>query len=176
MPPIACEISGSNRKYLQGKVENIFPAEGNASCLETSGRKKMPVAQRSNPVRSEVRHSKTVLVVEDEPLVCAATCEVLQDAGYRVIHAGTAAEAGEVLSSYGTNVDLLLCDAVLPDGNGIALSRKLRAEYPDMQTLLASGYPLATLFGEFRVLERQILPKPYSASHLLATVRRALVE
>ncbi len=131
--------------------------------------------QDSPQGRSGSQRLKTVLVVEDEALVCEVTCEVLHDAGYAVLHAASAAEAREVLSNYGTKVDLLLCDAVLPDENGVALSRRLRDQYPEMHTLLASGYPSATLSGELPMVEHQILAKPYSAAYLIAAVRNALI-
>lgn len=109
-------------------------------------------------------------------MVCEVTCEVLQDAGYRVLHAASAAEARALLSSCGRRVDLLLCDAVLPDENGIALSQNLSDQYPGMHTLLASGYPPASLRSQLPVLDRQILTKPYSAANLISAVRSALAQ
>ena len=40
-------------------------------------------------------HKLTVLVVEDEELVCEVTCDVLEHSGYRVLRARSASEARE---------------------------------------------------------------------------------
>jgi DNA-binding response OmpR family regulator len=133
---------------------------------------KVPVhCDESQPPRNNRPSRKTVLVVEDEAFVRESTCEVLQSAGYRVLQAGDAAEARAVFCNSGTPVDLLLCDAVLPDENGISLARVLRWQSPGLRTLMASGYPRSVLQDQFEVSDkRQVLSKPYSASLLLAEV------
>jgi two-component system, cell cycle sensor histidine kinase and response regulator CckA len=127
------------------------------------------------PPQESRRPRKTVLVVEDEAFVRESTCEILQNAGYRVLQAGTAAEAKAVFSNANAPVDLLLCDAVLPDENGIALADVLRWQAPGLRTIMASGYPRSVLWEEFKVSNlRQVLSKPYSARLLLAQVEAAL--
>jgi hypothetical protein len=129
----------------------------------------------SQPTQEMGRPGKTVLVVEDEAFVRESTCEILQNAGYRVLQAGSAAEAKDVFSNANTPVDLLLCDAILPDENGIALADVLRWRSPSLQTIVASGYPRSVLWSEFKVSDLpQVLSKPYSASLLLAVVKEAL--
>lgn len=130
--------------------------------------------ERQPPQESE-RPRKTVLVVEDEAFVRESTCEILQNAGYSVLQAGTAAEAKNLFLNANAPIDLLLCDAVLPDENGVVLADVLRWQSPGLQTIVASGYPRSVLWNEFEVSNlRQVLSKPYSASLLLARVEAAL--
>ena len=117
----------------------------------------------------------TVLVVEDEAFVREGTCEVLQGAGYRVVQAANAAEARQVFSDTSTPIDLLVCDAVLPDSNGMHLAQLLHWQSPRLRTIVASGYPRSVLRDQFRLAdEYQVLSKPYSASVLLAKVEALL--
>lgn len=136
-----------------------------------------PFAQRGDihSRQSYLRRQKTVLVVEDEVLVRMSTCEILESAGYRVLQAGNAAEARQIFISERTPVDLLLCDAVLPDESGMSLACVLRWRSPGLRTIVASGYPRSFLRDQFELSEkRQILPKPYSAPLLLAKVAALL--
>ena len=129
----------------------------------------------SQTTRESERPWKTVLVVEDEAFVRESTCEILQNAGYRVLQAGTAGEAKNLFLNANAPIDLLLCDAVLPDENGVALADVLRWRSPGLQTIVASGYPRSVLWNEFKVSNVcQVLSKPYSASLLLAQVKAAL--
>ena len=114
---------------------------------------------------------KTVLVVEDEAFVRESTCEILQNAGYRVLQASNAADARSVFLSAGTQIDLLLCDAVLPDENGLSLARILRWKSLGLRTLTVSGYPRSVLLEQFELSPQGlVLNKPYCASVLLATI------
>ena len=121
------------------------------------------------------RLGKTVLVIEDEAFVRESTCEILRSAGYHVLQAANAVEARRVFSSATTPIDLLVCDAVLPDTNGMCLAQLLRWHSPRLRTIIASGYPRSVLRDQFRLADQpQVLSKPYSASLLLAHVKALL--
>jgi CheY-like chemotaxis protein len=93
----------------------------------------MPDAQTS------ARAAKTILVVEDEAFVCEVTCDILKHCGYRVLRAEDAATAKKLFSRYSDQIDLLLCDAVLPDENGMSLADTLRRRCPTLKLIFASG-------------------------------------
>src|SRR5580700_4654476 len=74
---------------------------------------------------SEWSGPETILLVEDEAFVRAATAEVLESAGYRLVIAGSAAEALEAYRTCSLPVDLLLADIVMPGMNGRELATEL---------------------------------------------------
>jgi DNA-binding response OmpR family regulator len=67
-----------------------------------------------------------VLVVEDNALVTSATRILLEDAGFRVSTAATVAEAQAICQSDAPEVILL--DLRLPDGDGLALIKRVHEE------------------------------------------------
>jgi CheY-like chemotaxis protein len=72
------------------------------------------------------RDSAHVLVVEDNALVTSATRILLEDAGFRVSTAGRVAEAYAICQS--DPPDVILLDLRLPDGDGLTLLNRLRAD------------------------------------------------
>src|SRR5580692_13045576 len=83
---------------------------------------------------------ETILLVEDEAFVRNATAEVLESAGYRLVVAGSAAEALMAYRSCSRPVDLLLADIVMPGKDGRELATELENFYPRARVLFMSGY------------------------------------
>ena len=68
----------------------------------------------------------TILVVEDDPELQEVLALNLQNAGYRVLRAGTTRQAEALMNA--TVPQLLLLDWMLPDTPGLSFARKLRSE------------------------------------------------
>jgi DNA-binding response OmpR family regulator len=120
-------------------------------------------------VRVNPECGRTVLVVEDDRFVREAACEVVRESGFDVITAESAAAAQACFFFDAERVDAVLCDAMLPDGSGVELCRRLVAENPALRVILASGYPLqlTAMFEE----KFHFMSKPYSGELLMAALR-----
>jgi two-component system response regulator EvgA len=69
---------------------------------------------------------KSVLLVDDHPVIRAALKLVLEREGFKLIH--EAASVGEALTILREHsVDLLILDLVMPGGNGLDLLERIRA-------------------------------------------------
>jgi two-component system cell cycle sensor histidine kinase/response regulator CckA len=109
----------------------------------------------------------TVLVVDDEPVIRSLVTEVLQGEGHSVYSAGCGTQALSLFQSHG-EIDLLISDVTMPEMDGPALAKRLRAERPGLPVLLMSG---STQSGQ--VSSRfEFLSKPFSITELLTRVRR----
>lgn len=112
-----------------------------------------------------------VLVVDDEPLVRAATAAALVDRGYRVEEAENG-EAAWALIEGGARPDLIVTDHLMPGLSGVELAQRLRARTPSIPVLLLSGY------AEVEVVPADLprLAKPFRQEALveaLEALRRA---
>jgi two-component system KDP operon response regulator KdpE len=114
----------------------------------------------------------SVLVVEDEPHMRRFLRASLTSNGYRVLEAGTMAEAGLLATSH--NPELYLVDLGLPDGDGIDLTKSLRAW---------TSAPVIVLSARGRELDKvaaldagadDYLTKPFGVGELLARLRVAI--
>jgi signal transduction histidine kinase len=83
--------------------------------------------------------SRTVLVVDDDPLVAAGAAAMLEDLGHTVIQASSGREALALVQS-DREIDLVLTDHAMPEMTGVELARRLRQLRPDLPVVLATGY------------------------------------
>src|SRR5918993_1409466 len=82
-----------------------------------------------------------VLVVDDEPALVELVAEVVRtmNPDVRVLTAATLAEAEKVLNSQ--DVQVLVTDVHLPDGDGTALLPILRSRQPTARAIVITGKP-----------------------------------
>jgi two-component system, cell cycle sensor histidine kinase and response regulator CckA len=116
---------------------------------------------------------ETVLVVEDEPSLRELERLMLEDAGYEVLTAATAAEA--LLVAADNVIDLLVVDVVLPGMSGPQLVEELRARGCDLPTVFISGYGADEVSSRgISGARTAVLEKPFHPELLLRRVRDVL--
>jgi PAS domain S-box-containing protein len=81
----------------------------------------------------------TVLAVDDDSLVLMNTAAMLEDLGHTVFEAISGKEALSILRS-GQAVDLVVTDQAMPYMTGAQLAEAIRAEWPDLPIIVATGY------------------------------------
>ena len=113
----------------------------------------------------------TVLVVEDEKPLNNLARTILSNNGYTVLTAFNGQEALKVLAN--NSVDIMLSDIIMPGMNGYQLAELVRQRYPRIKIQLVSGYDnnmdLTSVDSE---LQRRLLPKPYTSTQLLTSIRQ----
>jgi CheY-like chemotaxis protein len=115
-----------------------------------------------------------VLVVEDEALVRMLAIDYLQDGGFKVDAAASATEAINKLGLIPGGVDAAVIDIALPDRKGDALVREIRALYPSLPIVVATGHNwehIRALLSSDKNLV--VVEKPYSGRDLLEALQKA---
>jgi DNA-binding response OmpR family regulator len=112
-----------------------------------------------------------LLVVDDDPAICQIYEEVLTGVGYDVTTAGSCAQAMEKMDSLKGEVQVLLVDLGLPDGDGADFVRDSGLKYGSRPTMYVSGWT-----DEFWQLQDVpgrwlIMRKPVPIKKLLAAVK-----
>lgn len=134
--------------------------------------KEEAVSAERLPARSK-HGSETILVVEDEDEVRSLTYEFLKSAGYSVLTAKDGVEALEVSEGFGSSIQLLLTDIVMPRMRGTELAQKLKASFPSLRVVYMSGY-LEQDTCSWEILEKAfVLQKPFSRDMLLRQIGEA---
>jgi nitrogen-specific signal transduction histidine kinase len=117
--------------------------------------------------------NEVILVVEDDELVRRLARRVLTRHGYTVYEAPDG-DLGEVLAAE-HEPDLVLTDMVMPKMGGGELAQRLRARFPRLPIVYMSGYVGHVMPQPDRLTDgADFLQKPFTASGLLAAVRKLL--
>ncbi len=127
----------------------------------------------NEPDDKEVWGSGRILVVEDEDMVRAVAERALVRQGYTVETASDGEEGLELFAD-GKRYDLILSDVVMPNMDGPAMARELRAKYGDMKILFMSGYAEEQLRESINLDNVYFIPKPFSVQQISEAVRNAL--
>jgi CheY-like chemotaxis protein len=116
--------------------------------------------------------TRSLLLVEDDPLVRATLAEALTDAGFEVIEAEDAESALDLIAARGDLV-VLLTDINLPGADGFTLASAARRLRPGLPVVYASGGtreadPARALKGA------GFLAKPFSVSSAVQALEGAI--
>jgi DNA-binding response OmpR family regulator len=113
-----------------------------------------------------------ILLVEDETLIQMLAAEFVEELGFSAEVAGSASAAKSRLADLKGEVAAALVDIGLPDASGDVLVSELRAVYPELPIVVASGHSEAALRERFRD-QRAIgfLSKPYSLEQMRSAFR-----
>ncbi len=117
---------------------------------------------------------RTLLVVDDDPMVRKLEVAILGQHGYKVLEAEGAAEALQVADET-PKIHLLITDLSMPEVSGLELTRRFLLVHPNTPVLMVSGsLPLLHARSE-GVLDRfDFLAKPFHFNELLHKVRTLL--
>src|ERR1700736_3111337 len=114
-----------------------------------------------------------LLVVDDEPSILTTLQKALSLEGYAVDVAGGIKIAEEKLKK--RSYDLSLFDVQLPDGSGLDLLEKVRAQKLDTPILMMSGHAtIDTAVKATRLGALNFLEKPLNTDALLIAVETAI--
>jgi len=82
--------------------------------------------------------NEKVIVVDDDELVRSGLALNLERAGFEVFTASDSRGVQDVLNA--RDIDLVLCDLVLGDENGMDILRSLQASNPDVSVVIITGH------------------------------------
>jgi CheY-like chemotaxis protein len=172
---------GLSTAYSIVKSHNGFVDVDSEAGEGTTFRVYLPVAtssdRRRGPAASgELREGQgeLILVVDDETFILDTARQTLEDAGYRVMTAQGGQAAIDVMERNGDAVEAVITDLRMPEMTGFELIRALRADFPDLPIIAASGMADGRTDDAVDAGAQTFLAKPFTAEKLQATLQDVL--
>ncbi|MCE9528728.1 MAG: response regulator [Planctomycetales bacterium] len=119
------------------------------------------------------RKSPSILVVDDEPDICANLQDILSECGYRVDTATSGSDALKLLDD--GHYDVALLDLKMPGMNGVELYREIKRRSSSTVGVIISAY--ASTSSAEDALEAgawKILSKPVDIVHVMECIDEAM--
>ena len=114
---------------------------------------------------------RTVLLVEDEPLLLEALRLLLEAEGYRVLEAGDGVSALEIFEAKHDAIDVVVADVGLPRLGGWQTFQRMKKIDPGVSAILTSGFLPASRRAEYSASGvKASIRKPYSAEELIRRI------
>jgi DNA-binding response OmpR family regulator len=117
-------------------------------------------------------HMRTILVVDDEPIVRDVVVRYLERDGYRTVTAGDGTRARELLEA--EEPDLVVLDVMLPGLDGLELCRWIRSRSSLPVIMLTARGEEADRIVGLELGADDYVTKPFSPRELAARIRTVL--
>ena len=115
----------------------------------------------------------TILIVDDEPVICEGCRVALSDKGYSADSCNSGKDGIKALSN--SDYDAVLLDMKLPDINGMEILQFIKRETPRIYVIVMTGYSSVKNAVEAMKLGAfDYLAKPFTDDELIISVEKAL--
>ena len=154
--------------------ERPGPGAAVAFCIPASDMLQNPPAA-DNTARNK---HKTVLVVDDEPVLLKLAQRILERGGLHVISACSGEQAIDTFRHLHVSIDLVILDMLLPDMDGAEVYRAMMEIAPDARVLLCSGASQAQACRHLLDAggPAGFIQKPFTMDSLTMAVQGALAQ
>ncbi len=115
----------------------------------------------------------TILVVDDEMIVCESCKRILDEDGYEVETALSGKEAIEKMRH--DPFDIVITDLKMPGIDGMEVLRTIRKEYPDAIVIMITGFSTVdTAVEAMKLGAFDYIPKPFTPDEVSIVVKKAI--
>jgi len=158
---------GSSIRVLFPAIEEPVPVRTADSPASAAG---------GSPAAAVPRAKGTILLVDDEDMVRLVCQRMLSHDGWKVLPATGGSEAIKLFRINAQVITCVLLDLSMPQMDGMAVFRELRAIRPDVKVILTSGYSSDQGDGQ-KLIEEGLdgfIQKPYTVESFRRELARVL--
>mgnify|MGYP003802200767 CR=1 FL=1 len=117
----------------------------------------------------------TVLIIDDDENILTNLGEMLTDLGYTVVPASGGKEGTDIFRERTDEIDLVICDIIMPEIDGIETIKLLKSIKKDINVIISSGFQDEHTAGQLNEVKvAGFIQKPFKMNELSRTVHSVL--
>ena len=117
---------------------------------------------------------KSILIVDDEPNIRRVLGAVFAKAGYEVFTAENGRKALDAISAE-PSIDVMLCDLIMPDLNGVEVLRSAKEMNPQLSVVMITAHgTIRTAVDAMKLGAFDYITKPFDMDEIKLIVKNAL--
>jgi DNA-binding NtrC family response regulator len=116
-----------------------------------------------------------ILILDDEPIVCARLKPALEKEGYSIETFTDSTAARQRIGE--ESFDIVVTDLKMAEIDGLALLRFIKERWPETRVIIISGFANVDVTREaFQAGARDVIAKPFKISQLKELIKRVAAE
>ncbi len=118
-----------------------------------------------------------VLIIDDEEGIRRSLTRILREDGYSVLTASSGEDALTIISNNGSNLDIVICDLIMPGIDGIKTIEEINKIHQGITKIILTGY--GTLESSIKAIEAGIdgfITKPFENKELRWKIKEYYVK
>ncbi len=117
---------------------------------------------------------ETILIADDNILICHTLMRELKEAGYKVDYVCNGQEVFDYIAAH--TIDILLLDVHMPIKNGFEVLEELNQKNIKVKVIVLTAYADdKSIIEAAKLGARDFISKPYDFDELLITIRKVLM-
>ncbi len=131
--------------------------------------------QKQDNTKEDHNENKTILLIDDEPLVLTTAKAILEEFGHTVLTSLSGEEGISLYQKHTKDITLVILDMDMPNKSGKDVFYDLKKINNDIKVIISSGYENDERIKD--VLEngvKEFIPKPYGISKFISKVNKVL--
>jgi len=114
-----------------------------------------------------------ILIIDDEDLIREILSAYLKELPVKIFTASNHADAFKIIEE--NEIDVAICDIIMPGMDGLEMSKKIMASHPHTQIIIITGHgEKEEILKALRLGVFDFIAKPVNKAFLLNTVKNAL--
>ncbi len=162
-------VKSNNPHAKKGTTIQVYYPEVKSNSVEENKLEYTPEIIKNKNI------GKTILVIDDEPLITQYLTDLLSSEGYKVISFNESIQGLDYFKAHNNHIDMIITDQTMPELTGLELAKNIQTSGYKIPIILCTGY--SDFADDIMESDHGIdvfFDKPFDDSQLLLSITKLI--